>query len=203
MVNDAIYTLKEAAEYLKISYLTALRLAKRAALPFFKVGGQWRIRKEDLDRFITGKTQPAQLGGTPSPNYPGAPDLPARAGASSQTGQRVQSLAIIPGLSTRGGYPIYFKIQVLNRYKDNPKYIFEEDASGGCFALKEEYYKTTGSTGIFWANIREIKFQKIAVNAGIAVVCLDAEYYSRVVKAIVYEYRHWHNYRIHTPLINY
>ena len=49
---DDVFSLQEAARYLKVSYRTAQRLAKKGVLPFFRVGGQWRIKVEDLEKYI-------------------------------------------------------------------------------------------------------------------------------------------------------
>jgi excisionase family DNA binding protein len=46
MKDKAVYTLKEAADFLSISYSTIKRLARNAGLPVFKVGRQWRIKIE-------------------------------------------------------------------------------------------------------------------------------------------------------------
>jgi excisionase family DNA binding protein len=43
-----IYTLEEAAEYLKVTYGTVLRWAKQGTLPAFKVGRFWRVYGRDL-----------------------------------------------------------------------------------------------------------------------------------------------------------
>ncbi len=43
-----VYTLREAAEYLKVSYSTMLRWVKQSALPAFKIGRFWRIYGRDL-----------------------------------------------------------------------------------------------------------------------------------------------------------
>lgn len=49
---DEILTLKEVAAYLKLAEKTAYRLAADGLLPGFKVGGSWRFRKSQLDRWI-------------------------------------------------------------------------------------------------------------------------------------------------------
>ena len=49
---DEILTLKEVAEYLKLAEKTAYRLAAEGRLPGFKVGGSWRFKREDIDRWI-------------------------------------------------------------------------------------------------------------------------------------------------------
>ncbi|MCP5347364.1 MAG: helix-turn-helix domain-containing protein [Gammaproteobacteria bacterium] len=51
-MNDEIMTLKEVAAYLKLAEKTAYRLAAEGKLPGFKVGGSWRFKREDIDRWI-------------------------------------------------------------------------------------------------------------------------------------------------------
>ena len=41
-----IMTLKEVAKYLGVHTMTVYRLLKEKKLPGFKVGGQWRTKKE-------------------------------------------------------------------------------------------------------------------------------------------------------------
>lgn len=45
-------TIKEVADYLKITEKTAYRLAAARDLPGFKVGGSWRFRRNEIDRWI-------------------------------------------------------------------------------------------------------------------------------------------------------
>ncbi|QSX36178.1 methylation-associated defense system helix-turn-helix domain-containing protein MAD1 [Shewanella sedimentimangrovi] len=51
-MSDQILTLKEVAEYLKLTEKTAYRLVSEGKLPGFKVGGSWRFRYADLDAWI-------------------------------------------------------------------------------------------------------------------------------------------------------
>ena len=51
-MTDEILTLKEVAEYLKLAEKTAYRLAADGKLPGFKVGGSWRFKREDVQRWI-------------------------------------------------------------------------------------------------------------------------------------------------------
>ena len=51
MTTD-IMTIREVAEYLKIAEKTAYRLAAEGELPGFKVGGSWRFRQADIDKWI-------------------------------------------------------------------------------------------------------------------------------------------------------
>lgn len=54
-MNDEILTLKEVAEYLKVAEKTAYRLAAEGKLPGFKVGGSWRFKEVDIERWIESK----------------------------------------------------------------------------------------------------------------------------------------------------
>ena len=48
-------TIREVAEYLKLTDKTAYRLAAEGKLPGFKVGGAWRFRKKDIDEWIEAR----------------------------------------------------------------------------------------------------------------------------------------------------
>ena len=52
-----MFTLSEAAAYLRLHIMTMYRFAKHKKIPFFKVGGRWRIRKDDLEKWIVENTQ--------------------------------------------------------------------------------------------------------------------------------------------------
>ena len=47
-----ILTIKQVAEYLKITERTIYRLAAVKKIPAFKVGGTWRFSRADIDRWI-------------------------------------------------------------------------------------------------------------------------------------------------------
>ena len=49
---DEILTIKELAEYLKLTEKTAYRLAAEGKLPGFKVGGSWRFKSDDINAWI-------------------------------------------------------------------------------------------------------------------------------------------------------
>jgi excisionase family DNA binding protein len=51
-MSEEILTLKEVAEYLKLTEKTAYRLAAEGKLPGFKVGGSWRFRRIDINTWI-------------------------------------------------------------------------------------------------------------------------------------------------------
>ena len=50
-----IYTLQEVADILKCSYSTAYKLVKNKAIKSFRVGADFRVRKEDLEAFMDGE----------------------------------------------------------------------------------------------------------------------------------------------------
>lgn len=54
-MTDQILTLKEVAAYLKLAEKTAYKLAAEGKLPGFKVGGSWRFKEADIERWIEEK----------------------------------------------------------------------------------------------------------------------------------------------------
>ena len=50
--RDELLTLQEAADRLKVHYMTAYRWVRRGELAAFKAGGRLRVRAGDLDRFV-------------------------------------------------------------------------------------------------------------------------------------------------------
>jgi len=51
-VESEILTLDEIAAYLKAGKRTVYRLAQKGEIPAFKLGGTWRFRRSELDRWI-------------------------------------------------------------------------------------------------------------------------------------------------------
>jgi len=58
-MTDEILTLPEVAQLLKVAEKTVYTMAQKGDLPAFKVGGQWRFRRADLDAWIDAKTRRA------------------------------------------------------------------------------------------------------------------------------------------------
>jgi len=56
-MSDEILKLPEVAQLLKIAEKTVYTMAQKGELPAFKVGGQWRFRRTDLDAWIDAKTR--------------------------------------------------------------------------------------------------------------------------------------------------
>jgi len=50
MTSKDIFTVEEVAEYLRIHPYTVRRLARAGKLPGFKVGGQWRFKRSEIDK---------------------------------------------------------------------------------------------------------------------------------------------------------
>lgn len=51
-MSSDIMTMEEVADYLKLKLKTAYAVAARGDIPGFKVGGQWRFRKSEIDAWI-------------------------------------------------------------------------------------------------------------------------------------------------------
>jgi excisionase family DNA binding protein len=52
VMTDEILTLPEIAQLLKVGQKTLYTLAQKGELPAFKVLGQWRFKRVDIDRWI-------------------------------------------------------------------------------------------------------------------------------------------------------
>jgi excisionase family DNA binding protein len=50
--ENAIMTIGEVADYLKVTERTIYRLAGAKQIPAFKVGGSWRFSRVDIDSWI-------------------------------------------------------------------------------------------------------------------------------------------------------
>ena len=51
-MSNGMMDIKEVAGYLKIKEQTVYRLAQNGKIPALKIGGQWKIKKEHLDRMF-------------------------------------------------------------------------------------------------------------------------------------------------------
>jgi PTS system nitrogen regulatory IIA component len=52
---DEILTVKEMAQFLKMNERTVLKMAQTGAIPAAKIGGQWRFKRELVDRWLDDK----------------------------------------------------------------------------------------------------------------------------------------------------
>jgi len=57
--GDEVLTIKEVAALLRIADKTAYVMAQRGELPGFKVGGQWRFKRSDIDDWIEERKRSA------------------------------------------------------------------------------------------------------------------------------------------------
>jgi excisionase family DNA binding protein len=48
-------TLEQIAEYLQMSTSSIYKIAQAGKIPAYKVGRQWRFKKEEIDRWVTNK----------------------------------------------------------------------------------------------------------------------------------------------------
>ena len=51
-MDTDIMTIREVAEYLKLTEKTTYRLVSEGELPGFKVGGSWRFRRSEIEKWI-------------------------------------------------------------------------------------------------------------------------------------------------------
>lgn len=56
-MSAEIITIQEVAEYLRLNEKTTYRYAAEGIIPGFKVGGAWRFRKSEIDRWIVKQEQ--------------------------------------------------------------------------------------------------------------------------------------------------
>lgn len=49
---DEILTLPEVAQLLKVAEKTVYTMAQKGEIPAFKVRGQWRFKRDDIDAWI-------------------------------------------------------------------------------------------------------------------------------------------------------
>lgn len=54
---DEILTVAEVALLLKVAEKTVYTMAQKSELPCFKVRGQWRFRRQDLDSWIASQVK--------------------------------------------------------------------------------------------------------------------------------------------------
>jgi len=78
---DEILTLPEVAGLLKVAEKTVYTMAQRAEIPAFKVRGQWRFKRVDLDRWI--EAQKVALNPSAKQNKP----KPSEGGVKNRGGQ--------------------------------------------------------------------------------------------------------------------
>ncbi|WP_445659477.1 helix-turn-helix domain-containing protein [Aquincola tertiaricarbonis] len=81
--QQAICTLDELAAYLKVGKRTLYRLAAHGEIPAFKVGGTWRFRQSEIDRWINDQTQAGRKKEVIQMSSQSQRNIPCRLGALS------------------------------------------------------------------------------------------------------------------------
>ncbi len=51
-MSDEVLTIKEVAALLKLAEKTVYAMANAGEIPAFKIRGQWRIKRADLDKWL-------------------------------------------------------------------------------------------------------------------------------------------------------
>lgn len=60
MRNDEVLKIKDVAVLLKVGEKTIYTMAQSGELPAFKVRGQWRFSRKDIDDWIEAQKQTSQ-----------------------------------------------------------------------------------------------------------------------------------------------
>jgi len=50
--KDKLWTVKEVAEYLQLDEHTVYRMARKGEIPAYKVAGQWRFKKDSIEKWL-------------------------------------------------------------------------------------------------------------------------------------------------------
>jgi excisionase family DNA binding protein len=59
--TNSVMTVREVADYLRVNQRTVYRLAAENRLPGFKVGANWRFKRDDLDGWIVAQSSAGRL----------------------------------------------------------------------------------------------------------------------------------------------
>lgn len=59
---DEVLTIKEVAALLKLAEKTVYTMANAGEIPAFKIRGQWRIKRTDLDKWIDAQPRGGEGG---------------------------------------------------------------------------------------------------------------------------------------------
>ncbi|HEV8716203.1 MAG TPA: helix-turn-helix domain-containing protein [Candidatus Binatia bacterium] len=94
-MSEEILTLKDVATLLKVAEKTVYRLAQRGEIPCFKVGGQWRCRRRDLEAWIEARSSKSTKR-TPPVTLSAEATRPARPQDEAELARRQSSLPDTP-----------------------------------------------------------------------------------------------------------
>lgn len=80
---DEVLTIKEVAALLKLAEKTVYAMAQAGEIPAFKIRGQWRIKRAELDRWIDAQPRGGESGGGREQAAPGPGNAASRDRSSS------------------------------------------------------------------------------------------------------------------------
>jgi excisionase family DNA binding protein len=60
---DEVLTIKEIAALLKLAEKTVYAMAQAGEIPAFKIRGQWRIKRAELDQWLDAQPRGGDSGG--------------------------------------------------------------------------------------------------------------------------------------------
>lgn len=60
---DEVLTIKDVAALLKLAEKTVYAMAAAGEIPAFKIRGQWRIKRTELDQWIDAQPRGGESGG--------------------------------------------------------------------------------------------------------------------------------------------
>jgi MerR family transcriptional regulator, light-induced transcriptional regulator len=131
-----LLTLQEAADRLKVHYMTAYRWVRRGDLVAFKAGGRLRIRAADLDAFVTGRKVDAAL-----PRQGQRTDWPThlqRLHAHLRAGEGIEANAMVRKIVADGAPAA----DVYTRLLTPAMHLVGEDWAAGRLRVAEEHRAT-------------------------------------------------------------
>lgn len=62
-MSDEVLTIKEVAALLKLAEKTVYAMAAAGEIPAFKIRGQWRIKRTELDRWLDAQPRGGESSG--------------------------------------------------------------------------------------------------------------------------------------------
>lgn len=60
MAADEVLTMKEICDLLQVNQSTVYKLVRRGSIPGFRVGSDWRFRRDLIERWMTEQSMNAQ-----------------------------------------------------------------------------------------------------------------------------------------------
>ena len=61
VANDQLMTIKEVADFLRISTISAYSWVRDGKLPAIRIGKEWRVRSRDLDQWLEVRSTARQM----------------------------------------------------------------------------------------------------------------------------------------------